>query len=145
MGLKDNAKRLPIDDVEEVRELMDLKIELDRYIALHGDIIQPLRDLIDRYNSLWELADKAVRAQDVTCGPFVNYSTRISIDFEKMYEELGKDDYLANGAEIVQRATYEGDQERVLRNIEAGKIPMEAAKEFAKTTRNYRRPDKYRL
>lgn len=139
---KSKGKRLGASEIQEVAELMSIKAEIDRFKMNHEAIFQEYSELTERYNSALEAAEKAVRAKGITCGPFINYSTRMTIDADKMYDEIGKEDFLKYGGRIVERTVYEIDNERVTRHIEAGDIPAEAAKEFMKVSRNYRKPDK---
>jgi len=141
-ALAEKGKRLPIGDIPEVQEFLDLKQELDALRAEHPAVFMQYNDLVDRYNTKLEEADSKVRALGVTCGPFENFSVSHTFDAAKMLDELGESTYLACGGKITQRAVYEVDSATVLAAIASGKIPKEAVDNFMTVKRSYHAPKK---
>jgi hypothetical protein len=138
----EKGARVPIADVPEVQALEDLRSEIESFKANNVEVFAAFADLIDRYNSQLEVAEKVVRTRGITCGPLVNYSVRVTVNGEKMYDELGRDDFLAYGGKIEEKTVYVADDKVVERHIAAGDIHPEAANEFRKVSRNYRKPPK---
>ncbi len=135
-----NAKRISSDEVPEVKELEAIIDEITALKADNPDVFARLRDLGERYNSALELAEKVVRAKEVTCGPFENFSTVVIYDAEKMYDELGHDLYFEIGGTTEQRTVYNVQKDRVEAAIAAKKISPESLDEFRTVQRKYKKP-----
>src|SRR6185503_2671324 len=107
------GKRVPISEISAVQQLADLKVEIDTLKAEHPDVFMKYADLVDRYNTVLEEAEKEVRSKAVSCGEFDNYSTSVKFDANKMFEELGEDMFLASGGTMATKAVYEVDPKKV--------------------------------
>lgn len=140
MKSTDKAKRVPIADVAEVQELQDLATEIEALKAEHPDVFMKYVDLVDRYNSKLEEAEQKVRALGVTCGPFDNYSVSVTINPQKMYDEIGHDRFLEVGGTISQVSQYAVDPAKVAAAIASGKIPEACVDEFREVKRSYHKP-----
>jgi hypothetical protein len=138
----DKYKRVPVDEIPEVQEFLDIKQEIDALKANNPEVFIPYNDLVDRYNTKLEEAASKVRTIGVTCGPFENFSVSHTYDAAKMLDELGEEQYLACGGKIVQRAMYEVDSAVVTAAIASGKIPKDAIENFMKVTHSYHTPKK---
>ncbi len=142
MQSTDKGKRIPANKIAEVQELNDIKVELEQFKAEHADIFMQYKDLVDRYNTALEAAEKEVRSQGVTCGDFENYSVSVKYIPEKMFEELGEEMFLANGGSTVQKTEYKVDNKKVEAAIASGAIPDECVDNFREVRRNYHKPEK---
>ncbi len=138
----EKGKRVPINKIPAVQELTDLKSELEQFKAEHIDVFTQYKDLVDRYNSALEVAEKEVRAQGVTCGDFENYSVSAKYNPEKMFEELGQELFLNNGGTMAKVTKYDVDPKKVEAAIASGAIPEECVDAFREVRRNYRKPEK---
>jgi len=138
----EKGKRLPIGDIPEVQEFIDLKQELDSLKAEHPEVFMRYNDLVDRYNTKLEEADSKVRTLGVSCGPFENFSVSHTFDAAKMLDELGEKTYLECGGKITQRAVYEVDSAMVTAAIASGKIPEATLPNFMMVKRSYHAPKK---
>lgn len=136
------GKRLPIGDVESVQKMADLKVEIDALKAEYPEVFMKYADLVDRYNTALEEAEKEVRAKAVSCGDFDNYSTSVKFDPVKMFEELGEDMFLASGGTMSNKTVYEVDPKKVEAAIANGTVPEECVDNFRDVRRNYRKPSK---
>lgn len=139
---EEGVKRVSADDIQEVSDFMDIKQELDGLKADHPEIFRLYTDIVQRYNAALEAADKAVRARSISCGPFDLYSSRPDYNGEKMYEELGKELFLACGGSTVRTTEYKVDKAKVESAIASGKIPADCVKEFKSTRVAYHKPEK---
>lgn len=133
-------KKVPISDIPEVQEFVDLDTELQQFKAAHHDVFMPYADLVDRRNTALEAAEKVVRSRGVTCGPFINHSTRVTYNAEKMIEELGEDLFFELGGQIVQKPEYTIDKEALEKAIATKKIPAESLEYFRTESPAYRKP-----
>lgn len=136
------AKRIPISEIQEVQDYIDLKQEIDALKAENPDVFMRLADLIDRYNAALELAANKVRTLEVSCGPFDNYAVSVKYDPEKMQDELGEELFLACGGSSGLVRQYKADPNIVEAAIASGKIPAACVGEFRKISRNYHVPPK---
>ena len=132
--------RVPISSIPKVQEMVDLSAEIEAFRAEHVDVFLKYADLVDRYNAAREMAEKEVRKKGVSCGPFVNYSVRVTFNAEKMFEELGEEDFLKNGGSIAQKTVYEVDKDRVNQAIAAKAIPEECIEHFTEISKSYKSP-----
>jgi len=136
------AKRVSADDIQEVSDFMDVKQELEGLKADHPEIFRLYTDIVQRYNTALEAAEKAVRTRGVSCGPFDLYSYTPQYDGEKMFEELGKELFLAYGGSTVRVTAYKVDKAKVESAIASGKIPADCVKEFKSMRAAYHKPEK---
>lgn len=136
------AKRLPISEVTEVQDFVDLKQEIDALKAANPDVFLVLADLIDRYNTALEAAANKVRSLQVTCGPFENYAASVKYNPDKMHDELGEDLFLACGGTSNLVRKYSADTNTIEAAIASGKIPLACVDEFRTVTLSYHTPPK---
>jgi len=136
------GKRVPIAEIDSVQKLADLKMEIDGLKAEHPEVFMKYADLVDRYNTVLEEAEKEVRARGVSCGDFDNYSTSVKFDAVKMFEELGEDMFIAAGGIMNKKTVYEVDPKKVEAAIANGTVPEDCVDNFREVRRNYRKPDK---
>jgi hypothetical protein len=137
--------KVPISDVPEVQKVMDLKMEIDALKGEFPEAFMRFADLIDRYNTAVEDAEKVVRARGITCGPFVNSSATMKYDAKKMYDELGEELFLEVGGKIDTVTTYVVDKETLEPAIQSGKVPEETLEHFRALTRSYKVPKRAEL
>ncbi len=139
---KEKGPRIPIADVREVQDLVDIENEIKALKAENPEVFTLLADLVDRYNAQLEIAAKVVRARGVSCGPFENFSTVVKYDPEKMYEELGEDLFLKCGGTLSQTTVYDVDQKKVEAAIAGKLLPEESVEHFINVTHKYHEPKK---
>lgn len=142
MKSKEKAKRIPASDIPEVEEALALKNELDTLRVDYPEVFMKYTDLVERYNAAIEAAEKIVRAKEVSCGPFDNYSVRVTYDPQKMYDELGEELFLECGGKSKTVVVLEVDDKAVEAAIAKKLIPEESVDEFMKIQRNYHAPKK---
>lgn len=138
----EKAKRVPETAVPEVADMLRVWRRIEQLKAQHPEVFAEFSDLVEQYNAALELAEKAVRVREVSCGPFDNYSVAVKIDPTKMYEELGEELFLRHGGKTSQVMSYSIDAETVRAAIAKGSIPKDCVNQFVKIQRNYHKPDK---
>jgi hypothetical protein len=92
----------------------------------NADVLEAISELLDRYNSACDMAEKAVRAKGVSQGPFQQMGRpTIKWDADKLYEEMGKDFFLAHGGTITQVPKYTIDKNHMEAAVAAKQLPPE--------------------
>lgn len=145
MASSNTAKKLPdtgtVDpmDIPEVVDFMDAKDKFESFKEHYADVFAQLEELAQEYNATLEAADKAVRAQQVSCGPFdaFQWSTKYSAD--TLYDLVGKEKFIEYGGKISTVTQYEVDKSRVESLIATHKIPHKVVEAFRKRSPSYRR------
>jgi hypothetical protein len=137
------VNNVPVKSIPEVDEFTKAQRALDEFKANNEEFFAMLQPLVDRYNASLELADKKVRAQQVSCGPFqLTGRPSVSYDAEKIIEEMGRDFFIEIGGVIAQRTVYEIEKSKAEAAFAAGYIPDEVVKVVRKTKVAYHKPDK---
>lgn len=139
------AKVMAAESIPEVDAFVKADSALNDFIRKHRDIYEQLEALVQQHNTLLESADKAVRAADVTCGPFIRMSESQKINAEKLYEELGDEAFKQVGGYTETIVDYKVDRERVLAEAVKGTIPEEVAEVCIRKEVRYKKPAAYVL
>jgi len=137
------VNNVPVKSIPEVDEFEKAQRALEEFKANNEEFFAMLQPLVDRYNASLELADKKVRAQQVSCGPFLlTGRPSVSYDAEKLIEEMGLDFFIEIGGVVSQRTVYEIEKAKAEAAFSAGYIPDEAVKVVRKIKVAYHKPDK---
>jgi len=135
------AQRIPITEIPEVQEVVDLRQEIEAIKAENPEVFIRLADLVDRYNTALEIASNVVRTREVTCGPFENFSVSTKYDAAKMRDEIGEELFLQCGGSTSKVEVLKVDPAIVDAAIANGKIPKECIQYFRTVSRSYHKPD----
>lgn len=133
------------DEIPAVAELLKAEAELQEFIDNNKALYEQLRELIEMRNTKLEAAEKIVRAEGVTCGPFIKKSETTDINVEKLFDELGEDAFKTVGGYTETVTEYKIDRERFLSYLASGQIPDEVAEVCTKTKRSYTTPDPFKI
>lgn len=106
---KPRITSLDPQDVPEVAEYMEVEKQLDSWKAAYPGAYEELREIIEARNTALENADKAIRAKEVSCGPFTLLHYTVHVDENALYDAVGKDEFLKIGGAIqtVQKFTVD--------------------------------------
>ena len=130
-------------DIPEVTEFVQAQEALASFKRNNAEFFEMFESLSERYNRSFELANKAVREQKVSCGPFTMLGRpAVKWDAEKLYEEMGREFFLAHGGTIAQVPRYEIDKLRAEAIYALGQLPEEVAKIVRKEIVRYSTPEK---
>jgi hypothetical protein len=133
----------PTSAIPEVQEFEKARRELEDFKASNVDFFEALGALVDRYNSTYDMASKAVKAKQVSCGPFVlTGRPTVKWDAEKLYEEMGRDFFLEHGGVEKQVVVREIDKSKVEAAYVQKLIPEEVADVARKVRVAHHSPDK---
>lgn len=130
-------------EIPEVGEFMAAAKELREFKEVNAEFFEAYEKYLEKYNNSLERADKAVRAKQVSCGPFVltgRPSVRINVD--KLVEAIGVDDFKAIGGQIETKPSYTIDKNKVEVAISQKLIPQEAVSSFRTVVCSYSKPEK---
>lgn len=141
MGSK-QAKRIPESEVPEVLRFLEAKRKLDALREGYPEVFESLQYISEEYNAAIEAADKILRAKQVSCGPFDLFQTQTTYDPDKLFQELGKEEFLRVGGSIKTVTQYEVDKAKLEAHITSNAIPEDVVKEVRKVTPKFKKPDK---
>jgi hypothetical protein len=131
------AKRVDGYSIPEVVSYLNAKDKLDAFKEEYAEIFEQLELIGQEYNAALEAADKAVRAQGVSCGPFEAYQTTTTYDATALYDTVGEERFVELGGKIVTVKQYELDKARIEAAIAAGRLPAPVVAAFRKRTPKY--------
>lgn len=138
----------PVKDVSEVPEveaLLAVERELSELISANPEFYENLKSIVERRNGLATLADKRVRELGVSCGPFIQVSVTEKIDIERLYDELGDEQFKAVGGYTEAVTEYHIDKTRFLSYVASKNVPEEVVKVCVKESPSYKAVPKYVL
>ncbi len=113
------------EDVVEVQHFVEVQEKYERFKAQHSAVFEELGTIAEEYNTALQAADKAVRSKKVACGPFQISNFRTTYHGEKLYEELGKEEFLRVGGVIKTETIYEIDKAKFEAHVAANAVPKE--------------------
>jgi hypothetical protein len=131
---------IPVDAIPEVAEFVDRNGMLEAFMESHKGIFETYRSLQAAAEQALEAADKTVRAQGVSCGPWERYQIRTTYNAEALYEALGRDGFLAIGGKLVTKTGYEVEGKRLETAIARGEIPKSVIDTVKKEVASYHAP-----
>ena len=138
-----NVKEKRPDDIPEVREYMEAEQNLQKFKDLNPEFFEELDHLVGEYNRTREIAENAVRQQQVTCGPFrLMGRPSIKWDASTLVEEMGKDFFFEIGGKATTQVVYTIDNKVADSAASQGIIPQEVTDKSRKVTPRYSKPDK---
>ena len=132
----------PVDpnSIEEVRAYEEAKEMLDLFVENNIQTFETYRNLVEELNIKRQAADKVVREKKVSCSDWDWYQTQITYDPEKLYEHMGRDEFLKVGGTLRTQTVYSIDKSRVEASISKGAIPKDVVEDIKKETAKYHAP-----
>lgn len=140
IGQKKVAPQVPETSIPEVVEFISAKDTLEAFKDSHVEVFEEWAGLVEKYNTAMQNADKAVRAREVTCGPWVCAHFTTKYDAETLYNHLGRDKFLEVGGRIEAKTVYEVDKGRIEASIAQGKIANDTVDSIRKISPTYHAP-----
>ena len=129
-------------EIAEVSEFIFAQDALKEFKEAHADLFEELEGLVERYNTTLEQADKAVRANKVSSGPFNLYQFTVKYDAEALYNAIGRDRFLDIGGAIQNLPSYSIDRGRLEACIAQNKVPKEVVDTIRTESPAYHAPKK---
>lgn len=109
----------------KVEAFLETERNLHRYMHEHYEVFETYEHLTAEYNRALEDAEKEARALGKTVGPFVTAGHQVNIDVDRLFEELGEDNFFKFGGIIETKRVYSLDREKFERAADSGAIPQE--------------------
>ena len=140
MVAKKRLNEIPVDSIPAVGEYIDRQGMLEAFMENHKGIFDTYHVLQASVAQSLEAADKIVRAQGVSCGPWDRYAIRTTYNAEALYEALGREGFLSIGGKLVTKTGYEVEGKRLETAIARGEIPQDIVDSVKKEVASYHAP-----
>lgn len=118
-------------EIPEVLEFLVAEEELQNFRELHAQVFEEYAKYVERRNQKRGAADKAVRTQGVSCGPWDRYQEVTKWDWKIVYDMEGREKFVQGGGVLSTTTTYSGNKARADASVSAGiwsKDTVEAAR-----------------
>ena len=138
------TNKRPIEAIPEVQEFEQIRQDLFDFKDSNPEFFAELGQKVSRYNAAYDMAEKAVRAKQISCGPFVlTGRPTVKWDEKVLFEEMGRDFFLSTlGGKEIPRVELEVDSSRVEAAMVQKLIPDEVVKIARKVRVSYHKPNK---
>ncbi len=140
--LKKKIETVDPGTIPEVVEFIDANDAIQAFKESHAEVFRQFGELVDRYNTALENAEKVVRARAVGAGPFNLYQFSVKYDAEALYNAIGRDRFLEVGGKLETTTTYAVDKGRLEAAAVQNKVPKDVIEQVRKETPSYHKPTK---
>jgi len=140
-----DRKAVSEEAIPEVAEFMEAERRIERLKEAYPEVFEQLDMLKEDFNTKLQAAEKAVRAQGVSCGPFTVMSKATTYDADKLFEELGRENFLKYGGIEKTITKYELDRARFEAAFAKGAISKAVFESVKKITTRFRIPDEIKI
>jgi len=123
----------------EIEEYDQALKDLRDFEENNPNVIEKYRQLIEEYNIKREAAEKAVRAEGISCGDFDRYQEVTKIDGEGLYNELGREEFLKVGT-IKTKNEFKVDAKRAKMAVSRGIIDQDTLNAYMTKEGRYHVP-----
>lgn len=123
--MKSNTRQNTRTRVSSVDAFERAEANLHNFMMKHREVFEEYEHLVNEYNTALEAAEVEVRSAGIEAGPFKIHNTYYDVDVNKLYDELGEQDFLRCGGVIETRQALSIDKNKFLRLADAGVIPPE--------------------
>lgn len=138
-------KNLNPDDVPEVQRLIEETLLMDEFKERHAAFMEEFRERARSYNTALDAADKVLRAQEASSGPFEMFQCDVSYDAERLFSEVGEEQFKEFGGTIHPATEYRIDKVALEVLILLKRIPPELVKLIQKRVPKYHKPKPYSI
>lgn len=128
------------DEIYQVREFEEALAQLENYKKKHAQVFHNYNEMIEEANQKRQVADKIVRSKGVSCGPWRLYNQTTNYDPVKLYEMMGREDFLKVGGQLKTITEYDLDKSLVSAAISQQLIPKKVADQITTKTLRYHAP-----
>ena len=130
------------EEVPEVQAFEAVKERLRAFREANPQFFEFLDPMMEAYNDAHEAAEKAVRAQQISCGDFRLYQFQTKFNPDKLYDALGNDTFLAVGGKNSTVVVRSLDKARIESALKSGAISEEVAEQFVTKSPRFKKPEK---
>lgn len=118
---------VPIETIPEVLEYNEAKEMLQAFCEANAQIFRTYDTLAENLNQKREVADKAVRGKEVSCGDWELYQYATKYNAIALYEALGREQFLKVGGKLEKITNYDVDKVKIQSAIASKAISKEIA------------------
>lgn len=129
-----------VEEIPEVQRFLEESEMLDEFRTAHKQLFEIYGQLIENMNQARDEADKAVRAQKVSCGPWKMLRVQTDYDTEKLRDLIGEQRFLELGGTKSMKITYGMEKAALEAAIARREITDEIQEEIVKETPYYTAP-----
>lgn len=134
------GKTLDISQVPEVKAYQDAVDLLQEFKRQHANVFQTYFKLLEDRNQKMQLADKAVRAQGISCGDWERYQDQTKYNPQALYEALGRDGFLNVGGALQTVTTFSVDKSKLEAAAARGEVPPGVMEQVKTISPRYHAP-----
>lgn len=136
------TKSVSTEDIPEVAAFLEVRQRIEDLKKQYPGIFEELEELAEQHNTLLEAADKVVRSQKVSCGPFDLYQFQAKYHPEALYDAVGREEFLKLGGSIQTIQQLDIDKKAFDGFVAQNKIPKDLAEKVKTSDPRYHKPDK---
>ena len=138
-----NLPTIDEQELPKVRRYLEVKEKIERFKRENRNVLDDYDELISEYNQSLEDAEKDVRIREVNCGPFVACGEMSKIDVDRLYDELGAEDFVKVGGIIETKQCLSIDKMKF--KAMSAMLPQEVLDGCVTHTIKYTAPKKVNL
>jgi len=131
-----------VEEVPEVAAYQEVKTRYDAFRAANPEFFNFLDALEEELNTKLEDAEKATRAQNISCGDFQLYQFQMKYKAEELLQAVGRDKFLQVGGTVTTQTVYSVNKARVDAAIANGSIPADTAERIRVQAPRFHKPSK---
>ena len=132
--------QVPVQQIPEVLAYEQAKAAYTNFKVQHPQLFQQLDYLVEQLNTTMEAAEKAVRAQQATCGDFDLYQKVTKIDGKALHDAIGRETFIAIGGTVKMMADYKVDGKRLQLAVAQNRVAKDIVEEVTKEEQRYHKP-----
>lgn len=142
MSKQPKAKEVDPTEIPAVADFINARDKLNEFKEENAAVFEVFDELVAEYNTALEKAEKLVRADEVTCGPFVLYQWQTKYDAEKLYDSVGRDEFLRLGGQVKTVPEYSLDKSTFEAKMAQNAVPPPVLNVVVRISPRYKTPDK---
>jgi hypothetical protein len=138
--MSNKPKIVEVDEstIPEVQQHLTAREKLESLRAAYPGVFEEFEEIVNEYNATLEAADKAVRAKQVTCGPFQIINFRTTYNADVLYASVDREEFLRLGGAEQTIKQYSLDEKVFDSFVAQQKVPANVVAEVIKTAPSYK-------
>lgn len=142
MAKPTNIPEVPTEEIPEVQAFLEARTRIEDFKKTYPGLYSEFQELADQFNATREAAEKLVRGRKISSGPFFVYQTSTFYDADKLYDAVGRDEFLKMGGKIENLPTYSIDHSKLEAMISQNKLKPEIVEVVREIRPSYKIPTK---
>jgi len=138
-------KTIAPEELKKVNHFLEIQDRIEDFKEKHKAVFEQFEELVQEYNTALEDAEKEVRLRGVNCGPFVVCGEQTQVNVDKLYDELGENNFLTVGGTLETKRVLSVDKKRFAAMVDSNSIPKEVVETCFSRSLKYKVPHKAEL